>query len=178
MRPIPAQAVDAVALLEAPLVRAAVSFGGVLAVGAFLATRHEGFVDRSVDAVLARPWVSVLYGFVAYGLVVTLGAYAVSQLAALGGGPGVATGALAVVAGVVLLLSGLGFLVTGSLVTALWGPRRPWPGLVIAASAGTVALLALPLGVGMAAWTLLAAFGLGGPTRRWIHASRAAGPDG
>jgi hypothetical protein len=74
--------------------------------------------------------------------------------------------------GAVFALAGLGFLVVGTLVTELNGPRQPWTGLVVGAAASAVAWLVLPTLAGVVAWFLVTAVGIGGATRKWVHATR------
>lgn len=172
-----AQPVDPAAIAAASgTVRAAASFALVLLFGAVLLHRYGGFVDRSVDASMDRPYVAVLYGVMAFGLVAFVGGYAVSQLARVGvGGTVVLVGAGA--AGLVaLVLGALGFLVVGTLITDVRGGRRPWQGLVLGAALSAVGWLLLPLVGGVLAWLLLAAFGIGGPTRLWFHTPRRLDP--
>lgn len=173
-----AQPVDTGALAGASgAVRAAASFGLVLLVGGGLLYRYGEFVDRSVDASMNRPHVAVVYGAMAFGLVALVGGYAVSQLARAGlGGTGLVLAGGGAAALVGLVLAALGFLVLGTLITDLRGNRRPRHGLVLGAALGAAGWLLLPLVGGALAWLLLAAFGIGGPTRRWFHTPRRVGP--
>jgi hypothetical protein len=174
-----AQSLDPSAVVDAPpSVRAVVSFVLVLLFGGALLVRYEGFVQQSVDSSKERLLMSVVYGAVAYGLVGFACVYAYSQLARLGIGGAVLTTVAVAVAGVVLLtLAGLGFVVVGTLLTELGGPRQPWTGLVVGASISAVAWFALPLAAGVVAWFAVTAVGIGGPTRKWVHASEARPPE-
>jgi hypothetical protein len=164
----PSTAIDAPAS-----VRAVVSFVLVLAFGGVLLSRYEGFVDRSIDASRDRLLVSVVYGAVAYGLVGFVSLYGYTQLVRLGvGGAVLSVVSLAAGIGAVFALAGLGFLVVGTLVTELNGPRQPWTGLVVGAAASAVAWLVLPTLAGVVAWFLVTAVGIGGATRKWVHATR------
>jgi hypothetical protein len=167
---------DPATIVDAPAsVRGVASFALVLLFGGALLVRDDGFVDRSVDALKERPLMSVVYGAIAYGLVGFACAYGISQLARLGGGSALVFTVGATVAGAVLLtLAGLGFVVVGTLLTELQGTRQPWTGLVVGASVGAVVWFALPLLAGVVAWLLVTAVGIGGPTRKWIHASQDA----
>lgn len=169
-----AQPLDPVALTEAPsVVWAVASFALVLLFGGVLLYRDEGFLERSVDASLERPWVAVIYGLMAFGFLLFAGGYASSQLARLGSTGGTLSMVALGVAGVAaLVLAALGYLVLGTLITDLQGSRRPWHGLVLGAGISAVGWLLLPLLWGLAAFVLLAAFGVGGPTRRWFHTPR------
>lgn len=170
-----AQLVDPAALAEAPgTVRAVASFALVLLFGGALLHYRRGYVDRSVDASLERPGVSVVYGLMAFGLVLFTGGYASSQLARIGG---VLAGAAVGLAGLVaLVLAGLGYLIVGALVTEARGSRQLWYGLVLGAGISAVGWLLLPPLWALAAWVLLAAFGIGGPTREWFHTPRRVDP--
>ncbi|MBV0926201.1 hypothetical protein KTS45_18500 [Halomicroarcula limicola] len=155
-------------------VRAVGSFALVLLFGGAVLYRHEGFVDRSLDALVDRPGVAVFYGLMAYLIVLAVGLYGISQL----GRVGVADtllGRLAVVCilAAIMLLTGFGFLVVGTLVTDLWGHHRPVYGLVVGAGLSAIGWLVLPVIGGLAVWVVLAAFGIGGATRLWYHAERS-----
>jgi MFS family permease len=169
-----AQPLDPVTIAEAPsVVWATASFALVLLFGGVLLYRDDGFVERSVDASLERPGVAVVYGLMAFGFLLFAGGYASSQLARLDSSGGALSMAALGVAGVAaLVLAALGYLVLGTLVTDLQGSRRPWHGLVLGAGISAVGWLLLPLLGGLAAFVLLAAFGVGGPTRRWFHTPR------
>lgn len=169
-----AQPVDPAVVVDAPgPVRAVGSFLVVLLVGGGLLYRYGGFVDRSVDAAMERPRVAVLYGLMAFGLVAFVGGYAVSQLARVGlGGSTVPLVGVAAAGVVALVLAALGFLVVGTLVTDVRGGRRPRHGLLIGAALSAVGWLLLPPIAGLVVWVLLAAFGIGGSTRRWFHTPR------
>lgn len=153
------------------LVRAAVAFVLVVLVGGGIRWRAEAFVDRSIDATLDRPLVSVGYGIAAL-LVVGFGAvYLASQLAQItvgrrsAGSVGLLVGALAV-----LLACALGFTVVGGALVLVWGGRNDWSGLALGALvAGTLAALDPFLaGVG---WVAVVSLGIGGRVRTWLHAS-------
>lgn len=153
------------------LVRAAVAFAFVVLVGGGIRWRAEAFVDRSIDATLDRPLVSVGYGVAAL-LVVGFGAvYLASQLAQItvgrrnAGSVGLLVGALAV-----LLACALGFTVVGGALVLVWGGRNDWSGLALGALvAGTLAALDPFLaGVG---WVAVVSLGIGGRVRTWLHAS-------
>jgi len=152
--------------------RMAASFLLVLGFGAAVLYYREDLVNSSVERSMANPLVSLVYGVMAYVLVSFLGGYALTQLGQLNVGGGVfrLVGGLVTVAAL-LVLGGLGFVVVGSKVTELRGERRPWLGLVVGATVSGL-LLALPVFPGVAAWIAVAAAGIGGPTRHWVHDSR------
>jgi hypothetical protein len=172
---VTAQSVGPSAVVDAPpAVRAAASFVLVLLFGGALLYRYGAFVDRSVDSSKERPLLSVVYGAIGYGLVGFFCLYAYTQLFRLGlGGAVLSTIGVVVVACIALVLAGLGFLVVGTLLTELNGHRQPWSGLVVGAVVSAIAWLALPLLGSVVAWFVVTAIGIGGPTRRWVHASRA-----
>jgi len=158
--------------LAAPA-RALGSFVLVLLFGGALRYRYGGFVDRSVDACVDRPGVAVVYGLMAFGFVAFAGGYASSQLSQLPvGSVALATVAVTVAGSVALVLVGLGYAVVGTLVTDVGGRRRPWQGLVLGATISAVGWLFLPFIGGVLAWVLVASFGIGGPTREWLHSDR------
>jgi len=154
-------------------VRALGSFALVLLFGGALLVRYGEFVDESLDALIDSPYAAVPYGLMAYGVVVLVGLYGISQLGRVGVANTV-LGQLGVVAilTVVVVLTALGFLVVGTLLTDLSGRRRPTRGLVLGAVLSAVGWVALPFAGGLAIWVVVAAFGIGGTTRRWFHAER------
>lgn len=167
-----AQAIDPSAIVDAPVaVRAAGSFVLVLLFGGALLYLAEEFVDRSVDASMESPLKSVGYGMVAQGIVVFFGVYAISQVGRISGSAVEVVGvALAVF---VLALAGLGFTVVGARLTEIAGERRLRPGVVVGATISAVVWLAPSFVLGLLAWTFVAAVGVGGPTKRWLHASKS-----
>lgn len=173
-----AQSIDPSTVVDLPApVRALGSFVLVLLFGGIVVYRYGEFVDHSVDVSMDRPVLSVVYGAIAYGLVLFLSGYTLSQLSRLGvASTAVLTGLVAVVSVVVLVISGLGYAVVGTRLTELGGERRPWYGLVVGAAASALPWLFLQPIAGLAAWLAVAAVGIGGPTREWIHESRPAEP--
>jgi len=154
-------------------VRAAASFVSVLLVGTVLRSRFGGRVERAVDDLVDRPRVAVFYGALAYGILLLTGLYAndiLIRTATLGTAGFVVFGAL--VLGMVLLTS-VGYAVLGSVVTELWTGRRSWLAPVLGAAISVVPWLLLSFSAGTLAWIVLAAFGIGGRTRTWVHATRS-----
>ena len=156
-----------------PLYRAAGSFVLVALFGVAVLSWSQRFVEGSVEASKARPHVSVVYGLVAYGLVGFLGMLFLVQLSFVG----LTDSSLAyVVAGLIgvgmLVLAGLGYAVVGSALVELVAERQPWNGLVLGAVLSGLAVLVLPPLAGLLAWVVLAAVGVGGPVRKWMHAER------
>lgn len=152
-------------------VRATGSFVLVLLFGGVLVYQAEEFVDRAVDTSMESPLRSVVYGVAAQVTVVFFGFYAISQLARISR-PVVALAgvALAVFA---LTLAAFGFAVVGAKLTELAGERRLPLGVVLGAAISAVAWLAPSFTLGLFAWIFVSAVGLGGPTERWLHASRS-----
>jgi hypothetical protein len=169
-----AQPVDPSVVTSLPVLgRAALSVALVGVVGGAFVFRKRQFVDRAVDDLLARPGVAVLYGLIAYVLVLMVGLYGVSILAEVGAANTPAgLIPLAILVSGAVTLGALGFLVVGTVLTDLNGARRPWQGLAVGAAMSAVGWLALP-GLGaVAVWVLIAAFGVGGTTRTWVHSER------
>lgn len=151
--------------------QAALSFVFVLAVGALLASQRGPTVDRAIDRTLDGSPAAVVYGVMAFALVVFLGGYLVTQVSRVGGEAGRLGGTL-VVGAAVLALAGYGYLVVGAYLTEIEGERRVFHGAVVGAALSAVPwlLLSTPFAVGV--WLLVAAVGLGSPTRHWIHGAR------
>jgi hypothetical protein len=151
--------------------RAVASFLLVLSVAAAVRYGRAGLLDRAVDATLERPLTAPLYGVAASALGWLLVAYVFGQALRVGG----AVGRVAVVlgVGVALAAAGFGFAVVGAAVTTVLGDRRPWIGTLVGAGISVVVLLGLPGRVGLVGWVALAATGLGGTARRWLHASQS-----
>ncbi|MFC7174704.1 hypothetical protein ACFR97_15370 [Haloplanus litoreus] len=161
---------DVSALADAGPFRAVASALLVLAVGAALRYRWPGAVDRAVDATLARPKRTPVYGVAAAAVGWLVVAYGFAQAFRLGNGLGTAAVVLGV--GGVLAVSGAGFVVLGTTVVSVLDGEWTWTGPLVGAGISGLVWLALPLGPALVVWILLAATGLGGPTRRWVHASR------
>lgn len=158
--------------------RALVSFVLVCFVGAAILSWKGEFVDRAVDDTLERPLVGVVYGLLAYVLVLFAALYVASvitRFALVGTSLGYLV--LGILVGGVALLAGFGSLVAGTLVVDILVARRPWQGLVLGAVLGAVGWLVLPDMAALAVWVLLPAVGLGGPMRKWVHADRAVQSD-
>jgi hypothetical protein len=169
------QSLDPSSLLDlSPTALAALAFLATVVFGGGVVYAAGGRVDRAVESSMTNPFVSVLYGVVAFGLVVFLVGYAYSQLARLGVGRNVfATLTVLLIGVLVLVLSGVGFAVVGVWLSDVAGTRDPWLGLVVVGGVGAVAFLLLPLAVAAVVWFAIAGVGVGGPTREWIHADEA-----
>lgn len=154
--------------------------GAARAVGSLLSTvvfggavlyRYGGRLDGAVEASMRNPLLSVVYGSVAYGGVVFAFSYLYNQLGRIG----VAAGSVSLVAVplfflLILVLGGVGFAVVGVWVTEALGTRDPWIGLVGVGGVSAAAWLLLPFAFGAGVWVAVAATGIGGPTRMWLHA--------
>lgn len=169
------QALDPGVVVDAPApVRAVGSFLLTVLFGGAVIYRHGGRIEEAVDASMARPLLSVVYGLIAYGLVGFFGVYAYSQLARIGvGTTALSLVAVVVLGGLLFSLGGLGFVVVGAWLTELLGIGDPWAGLVGVGLVSAAAWLLLPAAAGLVVWLGIAAVGIGGPTRQWMHAEAA-----
>lgn len=156
-----------------PSVRAVASFVLVGVCGGALLARSGSLVDRAVDDTMAAPALAVVYGLGAYVFVLFVGFYA-NNLFLQFGVTGTPLGSVAglVLLGGLSLLCGFGYAVVGTLLTDLYAERRPWLGLLVGSAIGAVGWFVLPALFAFAAWVVVAAFGVGGPTRTWFHSDR------
>jgi len=172
---IPLQTLDPAVVTEAPAtVRALAAFLASTFFGGFVLYRWGNRVSDAVEASASNLGLAAIYGVFAYGLLSFVVVYAYTQLASLG----VGLVALTVVGGIVLgggllTLGGLGFAVVGSYLADSAALGDPWLGLVGVGLAVAVAVLVLPLLLGVIVWFGIAAVGIGGPVRKWIHADAA-----
>ncbi|WP_336023708.1 hypothetical protein [Halobellus salinisoli] len=154
--------------------RAAAAFLSTVLVGGAVHYRYGNRLRAAVEASTENLPLAVFYGFFAYALAGFLVAYGFTQLAGLGvGSPVVLTIAFVVLGGALLTLGGIGYVVLGVWLADRAGLGDPWIGLLGASLVGAVAVLVLPFVLGAVAWFGLAAFGIGGSVRRWIHADAA-----
>lgn len=157
-----------------PSVRALVAFLLSTLFGGIVLYRYGNRLPAAVETSMSNPLVSLVYGFVAYGLVAFFAGYAYSQVAQIGISSPLLGVGLTVVLGVLLAaLGGVGFAVVGGWVAELVGLRDAWFGLVSTGLAAAAAVLVLPVVLGALVWFAVAAIGLGGPVKRWIHADTA-----
>jgi hypothetical protein len=153
--------------------RGALSFALVLLFDVALLARRPATVDRAVDRVLDGSPAAVLYGLVAFALVAVFGSYGLSQVARVGVAPTALRPVGTVVVGTALAaLAAFGYLVVGTALTGIEGARRPWVGAVVGAVLSALPWLVLPVLPALACWTLVAAVGLGAPTRHYVHDAR------
>lgn len=169
--PVSAQTIGPATLVEVPgVVRAIVSVLAVALIGWVLISRHEPFLDRAVGDTLDRPGIAVVYGLLAYAFVLFLTFYGLdilSRVGAVGSPLGLVVVAIPVVG--TLLLSSLGYVVVGRLIFDIYGDSDPMHGLALGAALSGVGWLFLPFLGGLGVWVLIAAVGIGGPTRTWVH---------
>jgi hypothetical protein len=153
--------------------RGALSFAVVLVVGVGLLSLRPATVERAVDRAAEGSPLAVVYGVVAFGLVALVGSYGLSQGARVGVDAATLRLVGTLVVGLALsALGAFGYLVVGTLLTQIEGARRPWLGAAVGAVVSALPWLALPALPALAVWTLVAAVGLGGPTRHYVHAER------
>jgi predicted membrane channel-forming protein YqfA (hemolysin III family) len=158
---------------DTPWLRAVAAFLLVVPAGLAVLGRYGGVVDRSVEASLESPFVSVVYGFLAHIVLFFVAGVLSTQLANTGLDPTVLQAGSSATLGVIFLaLAGLGFAVLGTWLVDLRGEGQRWHGFVAVAAVGAGVWL-LPSVAGLVLWMLLVSVGVGGPTRRWIHAERS-----
>lgn len=154
-------------------IRAAVSLLVVTLVGQVFQVRFGGLLDRAVNDVRGRPRVAVIYGMVAYGILAFTGFFLNNVLVQSGTlDTPLALIALILVVVSVLVLSSFGFLVVGTVVTDLRPGSLPWQAPVLGGVVSAVPWLVLPFVAGVVVWLAVAAFGVGGRTRTWVHSTR------
>lgn len=154
--------------------RAAAAFLSSMLVGGAVHYRYGNRVEAAVDASTENLPLALLYGFFAYALAGFLVAYGFAQLAGIGlSAPVVLVVAGVVLGGFLLTLGGVGYVVVGAWITDRAGLGDQWLGLLGVSLVGAVAVLALPFPLGAVAWFAIAAAGLGGSVRRWVHADAA-----
>lgn len=172
---IPLQTLEPISQLgSSAATRAMVAFLTSTVVGGFVLYQYGNRIDTAVEASTSNPPVSVIYGVMAYGLIAFFGAYGFSQLSRIGiGAATVATISGLVLLGILLSLGGVGYAILGSWLADAAGFGDPFLGVVAAGLVGAVAVLALSTLAGAVVWFLIAAVGLGGPVRNWVHRDNA-----
>jgi len=168
---IPLQAFDPAIVTEAPgVARAGAAFVLTVLFGGAVIYRYGGKLDDAVTASMSRPLVSTIYGFMAFGIVLFLLGYAFNQVAKLGLDATVLWVIISVVVGATIFsLGGMGFVVVGAWAAETLGTTDPWLGLVGVGAVSAVVWLLLPFVVGALVWVIIAAVGIGGPARHWVH---------
>jgi hypothetical protein len=168
-----ATAADLSAVAGTPWLRASAAFLLVVPVGVAILSRYGGFVDRSVEASMGSPLVSLLYGVLTQAGLFFVGGVFSTQLANAGLDTAVlAVGSAVVLGAAFLALAGLGFTVVGVWLVERRGAGPRWQGFAAVAAVGATGWLLSPL-LGAAVWGLLVSVGVGGPARRWIHAEQS-----
>ncbi|AEM59324.1 hypothetical protein HISP_19130 (plasmid) [Haloarcula hispanica N601] len=158
--------------LSRPL-RGLVSFVLVLVAGALVLRLRRNYVDESIDAISDSPAMAVLYGIAGYVIVGIVGLYGATTLARLSVAGGVFVRvAILISSAFVLVLTSFGFLVVGTLLTDIFGSRRPTYGLLIGAFLSAVSWVLLSPAGSIVSSLAIAAFGIGGSARIWIHSER------
>jgi len=158
--------------LSRPL-RGLVSLLLVLAAGALVLRLRRGYVDESIDAIFDSPATAILYGLAGYVIVGIVSLYGTTTLARLSVAGGVLVRILIIIGSAfLLLLTAFGFVVVGTLLTDILRSRHASYGLLIGASLSAVPwVLFSPVG-SIVSSLAIAAFGIGGSARLWIHAER------
>lgn len=156
-----------------PTVRAVAAFTLTILFGGAMYYQEGRRVSLAVASSRERPFVSVLYGLVAFAIVSFFTAYLLNQLFRLGLNVTLVALIAALIVGAVLLtLGGLGFAVVGAWATDVFGLGDPWLGLVGVAALSALVWLALPIVLSLLLWLGIAAVGIGGPTKHWLHSTR------
>lgn len=170
-----AQPVDpSVVTTVPPAARALLSFALIAVTGGAIRARYDGVADDAAEAILDRPAIAVLYGLIGFAILAFLGTYAGTVVARAPIGQATfLTLALAMLSVSFLVLVALGHLVVGTLLTNLSRGVSAFQGLLLGAALSSVGWLFLSPAGAVVAWLLVAAFGIGGLTREWVHASRA-----
>lgn len=154
------------------------SFGLVTLMGALFLFRAGARVDRAVDATFAQPIVAIVYGGMAFAMVVFTSLYATYLLSQVGlVDTRFAYLVVVILVGGASALAGFGYAVVGTLLTDIQGARRPWQGLLLGATISALGWLALPFLWALLAWLGVAAIGIGGSTREWVHRDPTAAID-
>jgi hypothetical protein len=158
--------------LSRPL-RGLLSFLLVLVAGTVVLRLRQGYIDESIDAIFDSPATAILYGFAGYVIVGIVSLYGTTTLARLSVAGGVLVRILIIIWSLfLLLLTAFGFVVVGPLLTDILRSRHTSYGLLIGASLSAVSwVLFSPVG-SIVASLAIAAFGIGGSARLWIHAER------
>lgn len=167
------QTADLSALLElSGPARGMLSFALVLLAGVGLLKRRESDVHRAVDIMAEGFPLTMIYGAIAFGLLVFSGSYIITQLGRLTSRAVVFQVSLAVLGLAIVVLGGFGYLVVGTWLTEIEGARQPLAGAVIGAGLSAAPWVALPELPALFGWILLATVGLGNVTREWVHGER------
>lgn len=155
------------------VVRGVVAFVLVLGIGVGIRQLGRGYVDESISAIQENPATAVVYGISGYIIVGIVALYGATTLARLSLAGGLLVRAGVVASSVaVLVLTSYGFLVVGTLLIDLVGRRRGVEGVVIGAVLSGLSWALLSLTGSIVSSFAIAAFGIGGSARVWIHSDR------
>lgn len=172
---LPVQLDPTIVLDASGPVKAVGSFAIVLLIGTVLRSRFGRHIDRAVGDVIDQPKVAVFYGILAYGLLVLGGLYANDMLIQTGTiDTPVGSAVFALLTLGVLIVTSIGYVILGTLLTEIWSIGGYRLGPVFGAVISALPWLILPFTAGIIAWLALASFGIGGRTRTWVHTTRAA----
>lgn len=171
----PLQAFDPSAVVGAPApIRATVALLSSVLTGGVITYRYGRRLDAAVAAARENFTLNLFYGLFAYALAGFLVAYGFAQIASLGvEAPLALLLALVVLGGALLLLGGIGYAIVGTWLASTTGLGDSWIGVVGVSLVGAAIVYVLPFFLGAALWFAIAAIGLGGPVRRWVHADAA-----
>ncbi|EMA26334.1 hypothetical protein [Haloarcula argentinensis] len=171
--PVVGQLVPGVGTELSKPIRGLVSFVLVLMGGALVLRLRRNYVDESINAILDSPAMAVLYGIAGYVIVAIVGLYGATTLARLSVAGGVFVRIVILISSAfVLVLTSFGFLVVGTLLTGILRNRQPALGLLIGASLSAVSWILLSPAGSIVSSLAIAAFGIGGSARVWIHSER------
>ncbi|ERG91093.1 MAG: hypothetical protein J07HQW1_01125 [Haloquadratum walsbyi J07HQW1] len=142
--------------------------------GAVVQYHYGSRLETALDRSMTQPLVATVYGFIAFGLVSLAIVYAYIQLAQLNTGIGAIANILGIggiVALVVCLgtLSGGGFAVLGIGLSETLEITDPWIALGFITGVAAAGWVVLPALLAAIVWGVLAAVGIGGSVRVWIH---------
>jgi hypothetical protein len=174
---VAAAGLDPATLADAPPpIRAVGAFVLVSLFGGGALFAFGGFLDGAIDASTDRPLHALVYGATFHAVVGLGGTYAYTQFARLVAGATLPmTVVLAAAAVAWLVVAGVGFTVAGTVLTEFAGRRQPDLGVVVGAGTGAVLWFALPTWPALLASVLVVSYGIGGATKRWVHATQ--GPE-
>ncbi|MFB6223445.1 MAG: hypothetical protein ABEH86_07210 [Haloarcula sp.] len=154
-------------------IRGVVAFVLVLVAGALILRLRESYVNESITAILDSPATALLYGIAGYVIVGIVGLYGATTLARLSVAGGVFVRLMILISSAFVLgLTGFGFLVVGTLLTDILRNRQPTLGLLIGAVLSAVMWVLFSPAGSIVSSLAIAAFGIGGSARLWIHSER------
>jgi hypothetical protein len=156
------------------VVRAVCAFFLGVGGGSAVQYHYGSQLKIALDRSMTQPFVALIYGFIAFGLVSLAIVYAYTQLAQLNTGIGVIANILGI-GGIVALvislgtLTGGGFAVLGIGLSETLELTDPWVSLGFITGVAAIGWVVLPALIAAAVWGIPAAVGIGGSVRVWIH---------